>query len=80
MRCELPDPVMIKLHHPKYTGWCSGSYLHLYNYIYNLQPTVSVDAYRLQMATKWKLVWSKSWAEISNSEFVVVIITEVKKI
>lgn len=27
------------------------------------------------MATKWKLIWSKSWAEVSNSGFGVVINT-----
>lgn len=64
MRCELPRPVTIKLHPPKYTAWCWGSYLHLYNYIHNLQPTVNVDTYKLHTATKWKLMWSKSWAEI----------------
>ena len=36
---------------------------------------VNVDAYRLGMATKWKLIWSKSWAEVSNSGFGVVINT-----
>lgn len=25
VRCELPDPVTTKLHHPKYTRWCLGS-------------------------------------------------------
>lgn len=36
---------------------------------------VNVDAYRLQVTTKWKLVSSVFWAEIPNSGFDVVINT-----
>lgn len=34
---------------------------------------VNIDAYRLQMAMKWTFICSKSWAEVSNSGFGVVI-------
>lgn len=58
------------------------SFLTLLRLIYTTQNTLSgvrafnivnVDAYRLGMATKWKLIRSKSWAEVSNSGFDVVM-------